>query len=420
MKTKEYFSHSLLPKVLLVLALVLFTLTGCRESTTDTVEVPSDANITEAVNAQFATSEAVPSENIKVETGEGVVTLSGSTTNLLAKRKATTLSQNIHGVLSVVNNVTVSSDRPDDAIETDVNQALSTDPATEALEISITVQNGLVNLKGAVDSWQEKQLAATITAGVKGVKDINNTVLVNPDRTRSEDNIQQEVEKTLMMNSEIRGDQIEVQVDSSRVTLSGAVGSAYEKQLAIDYSHVVGVDSVAADELEVHPEFRSEMLQSDQLEILTNEQIVEAIKNAFTYDPRVPENMVEVTLEEDIAILTGTVNNLNAKLAAESDARHTAGVSDVENNIKVEKKVVVSPEVPVSDDAIQNRVDLAIQRDPYVGSNKVSISVTKGVVLLEGKVDSEFKKEQAEKVTGNVKGVLAVKNNIEVAQNSET
>jgi len=41
-------------------------------------------------------------------------------------------------------------------------------------------------------------------------------------------------------------------------------------------------------------------------------------------------------------------------------------------------------------------------------------------VLLEGKVDSEFKKEQAEKVTGNVKGVLAVKNNIEVAQNSET
>lgn len=418
MNAKESFSNSLLLKLLVILVIGLFTLTGCQESTTETVEVPSDDEITEAIITQFNATEAVPAENIEVETSEGVVTLSGTITNLLAKRKATSIAQDIHGVLSVVNNVKVSGDRADDALETDVTQALSTDPATEALEISVDVQNGLVTLKGAVDSWQEKQLAGTISAGVKGVKEINNTILVQPNPTRSAENIKQEIEKTLMMNSEIRGGEITVNVDSNRVSLSGAVGSAYEKQLAIDYSHVVGVDSVVADELEVHPEFRSEMLESDELDILTDEQIVDAIRNALRYDPRVPEDSIEVTIKDDIAILSGTVTNLNSKLAAESDARHTAGVREVENNIEVKKKVVVTPEVPVTDDAIQERVSLAIQRDPYVENSNVSISVDNGVVLLEGTVDSEFKKEQVETVTRDVKGVLAITNNIEVSQGS--
>ncbi|MGK7369287.1 MAG: BON domain-containing protein [Candidatus Halalkalibacterium sp. M3_1C_030] len=420
MNTIKYLSNSKLSKVLLILTLFLFTLTGCQDSTTDMVKVPSDSEITEAVEAQFSTSDAVPAENIEVETTDGVVTLSGSTANLLAKREATTLAQNIHGVLSVVNNIKIEADRADNAIENDVNRALATDPATEALEVSISVQNGLVKLKGAVDSWQEKQLAEAIAAGVKGVKEINNTILVQPNRTRSEEAIRQEVEETLMMNSEIRNQQIDVEVDSSRVTLSGAVGSAYEKKLAMDYSHVVGVDSVVADELEVHPEYRTEMLESEQLDILTDEQIKIAIKKAFTYDPRVPAENIEVSIENDIAILSGTVNNLNSKLAAESDARHTAGVRGVENNIEVEKKVVVTPEIPVTDDAIQNRVGLAVQRDPYVESNYISISVSNGVVTLDGKVDSQFKKEQTEKVASNVKGVLAIKNNLQVTEESET
>lgn len=420
MNIKKYFSNSILSKVLLTLSLLLFILTGCQNSSQNMQKVPADSEITEAVKAQFATNDAVPAENIEVETSEGVLTLSGSTSNLLAKRKATTLAQNIHGVLSVVNNIKVAAERADDAIEEDVNQALATDPATEALEVSISVQNGLVNLKGAVDSWQEKQLAEKIAAGVKGVKGANNTILVQTNETRSKEAIKKEVEQALKMNSQIRNQRISVSVDSNRVTLSGAVGSAYEKQLAMDYSHVIGVDSVVADDLEVHPEYRSKMLVSDQLDVLTNEQIKNAIKKAFTYDPRVPADSIEVSIKNDVAILSGTVTNLNSKLAAESDAQHTAGVQKVENNIQVEKKVVVRPEVPVTDDAIQNRVGLAIQRDPYVEGNYISISVVNGVVTLEGKVDSEFKKEQVEKVTGNVKGVLVIKNNIKVTENSDS
>ena len=407
-------------KLLLTLIVLLFTFTACQESTTDKVEVPSDEEITEAVQSQFSTSAAVPEEDINVQTKDGIVTINGSTTNLLAKNKATELAQKVHGALSVVNNLKISTERPDDIIETDITRALATDPATEPLEISVGVQNGLVTLKGAVDSWQEKQLAGTIAKGVKGVKELNNTIIVNPQPTRSEEDIKYEIEQTLKMNSEIRNAKIDVQVDSNRVTLSGAVGSAYEKQLAADYSHVVGVDSVVADELEVHPEFRSDLLQNNELDVLTDEEISNAIRNALTYDPRVPEDKIGISINEDVATLSGTVNNLNAKLAAESDARNTAGVKAVENNIAVEKKVLVDPEVPVTDEAIQTRIGLAIERDPYLEDVNVSISVNEGYAVLEGEVDSQFKKKQIEEVASNVKGVLAIKNNISVIESTET
>lgn len=420
MNTEINYSGDRFSKALLIITLLIFTVTACQDSTIDTREVPSDPEITEALSAQYSTSEAVPADSINIETNNGVVTLSGSTTNLLAKRKATELAQSLHGVLSVVNNVSVSASRPDDVLESDVNMALAANPATEALDISVAVQNGLVKLTGLADSWQEKQLAETITAGVKGVKGINNTIIVQPNQIRSEEAIKQEVKQTLLMNSQIRDAQINVEVDSNQVTLSGAVGSAYEKQLASDYSHVVGVGKVVADELEVHPEYRSELLQSDNLDILTDEQIKSAIQKAFTYDPRVPEENIEVTIEEDVAILSGTVNNLNNKLAAESDARHTAGVKGVENNIEVQKKVVVEPEIPVTDQAIQTHTGLAIERDPYVESTYISISVNNGVVLLDGKVNSEFKKKHIEEVASNVKGVLAIKNEIEVVEDMDT
>lgn len=417
MRLKEAFTQLKLSKLLLSLTLVIFTFSACQQKEQE-VEVPSDAEITEAVKSQFSSSEAIPAEEIQVETEEGIVTLNGSISNLLAKKRATEMAQSIHGVLSVVNNLIITESRPDEAVENDIAEAIATDPATEFWEITASVNNGVARLKGVVDSWQEKQLAGTLAKGVKGVKEVKNTIIVNPKVARSDEQIKKEVKQTLMMNSRIRDNMIEVQVDSGRVALSGAVGSAYEKQLASDVAHVTGVESVEADLLEVHPEYRSEMLENDQLSVLTADQIKDAIQRALAYDPRVPEEKIEVTVEGETAILSGTVNNLNTKLSAESDARHTAGISSVENNISVEQKVIVEPETPVTDDAIKSRIILAVQRDPYVEEAALTVSVESGLVTLEGDVNSEFEKEQIEKLASNVKGVIAIDNNLKIIEGS--
>jgi len=105
----------------------------------------------------------VPSDAIEMETSEGIVTLSGSVNNILAKDRAQRITEMVKGVRAVVNTINVSSSGQSDIeISGHVSAALAADPATESWEINSTVNNGMVTLTGNVDSWQEKQLAAKV------------------------------------------------------------------------------------------------------------------------------------------------------------------------------------------------------------------------------------------------------------------
>lgn len=409
-----------LPKVLAVLLSIflIVSISSCTEDRTieRTQELPSDQELTEVIRTQLSSSVEVPAEEIKVEIRDGIATLTGYTSNLLAKRKAEEIAQSINGVLAVVNNLKVSTTRADSLVDRDVDRALATDPATEEWEINSTVKNGIVILKGAVDSWQERKLADAIASRVKGVKEINNNIIVNHSGDRNDDQIKAEIERTLLMSSRVNGDMIDVSVSDGKVELSGAISSAYEKSIASELAHVTGVEAVETDRLEVHPEYESRMFRDSAIETLTARQIQEAINNAFQYDPRVPEDSISVTITGDVAVLEGTVLNLNSKLAAGDDARNTAGVNSVENNINVRRKVVVTPEVATSDSAIQERIRNSIIRDPYVGVTNITIKVDTGIVELKGNVASQYEKEQIEKIASNVKGVLAVENELTVQE----
>jgi len=423
MKVPDIFERFSMTKVLAALLSLLFiiSISSCTqdEATRQNREVPSDRELTEIITTQLESSYEVPADEISVETKDGIATLNGSTSNLLAKRKAKEITQSISGVLGVVNNLKVTATRTDSLVDRDVDKALATDPATEKWQINADVNNGVVTLKGAVDSWQERKLADLIASRVKGVKEINNNIIVNYSGTRTDDEIEAEIERTLMMSSRISGDMVDVSVTDGNVELSGAIGSAYEKSVATDLARVTGVESVNTDKLEVHPEYESSMFQNDGIASLSADEIKEAITSALKYDPRVPEEQVSVTVEDNIAILQGTVQNLNSKLAAGNDARNTAGINSVENNITVERKVVVTPDVPTSDSAIQERIRNAIIRDPYVEVSNITINVDTGIVELQGSVDTEFEKEQIAKIAGNVKGVIAIDNELSIGNRSQ-
>lgn len=420
MNIGKFISRFRFSKIVLSLTLLLFTFTACQDKAQETRELPSDTEITEAIKAQFKASEEIPAEEINVSTEDGVVTLSGSTSNLLAKKKATEIAQSARGVLSVVSNLTITVSRPDEELSQAVAHQLATNPVTEYWEVSNSVNNGLVSLKGVVDSWQERKLVEKLVMDVKGVKEINNTIIVKPDPVRSDEDIKKEISQTLKMDSRLGANQINVQVDSGKVNLSGAVGSAQEKNLAVDIAHVTGVESVSADRLEVHPEYQDKLFKNEKLDALTANEVRSAIEKALRYDPRVPETQIDVTVEGETAILSGTVQNLNAKLAAESDARHTAGVATVENNINVERKVVISPDIPTTDEAIKERVKIAINNDPYVHEAVLTVNVEKGIVELTGDVNSQFEKNKVEDVVRDIKGVIAIDNELNVVENENT
>src|SRR5699024_11740284 len=93
-------------------------------------------------------------EEISISIKNGVATLTVTSDNLLAKIRATEIAESVYGVLSVVSNIKVTADRPDAAVNRDIDRVLSQDPITEGWQVSTTVNNGLVTLEGIVGSWQ--------------------------------------------------------------------------------------------------------------------------------------------------------------------------------------------------------------------------------------------------------------------------
>jgi len=68
----------------------------------------------------------------------------------------------------------------DDEIYDLVRRRLAGDPDVKGGAFDITVQNGVVTLKGVVRSEKGKKKADRLTRKVKGVKDVINQLVVKP------------------------------------------------------------------------------------------------------------------------------------------------------------------------------------------------------------------------------------------------
>jgi osmotically-inducible protein OsmY len=375
----------------------------------------TDISITDAVEDELMMDSAVPSYYINVSTIDGIVTLSGRVDNILAKDRAVRIAGIVKGVRAVVNNIDVvpSMLRTDWQIREDVRDALLTDPATDSYEVDVQVDDNVVTLSGTVDSWQEKTLCEKVAMGVKGVKELNNEILVSVPKKRSDYEIKSEVEKILEWDVFVDHALIDIKVRDGEVSLMGIVGSAAEKNHAYLDAYVAGVKSVNASGLDVKRWARDNDLRGNKYGKKSAKEIEEAIKDALFYDPRVFSFEVtpEVTDDVTTVILRGRVDNLKAKRAATQDARNTVGVRMVDNRIKVR------PVVPLSDKKIEDRIMRSLLRDPYVESYEITVDVINGVANLYGNVDTYFEKAKADDIASRVNGVIMVDNKLVVQEN---
>ncbi|MGH7232700.1 MAG: BON domain-containing protein, partial [Nitrospiraceae bacterium] len=189
---------------------------------------------------------------------------------------------------------------------------------------------------------------------------------------------------------------------------AGAVGSAYERTRASRDAWVAGVKAVNTSGLKVSSQARDEMTRTSKYAVKSEDEIREAVKGAFLYDPRVSMFRPEVIVQRDVVTLRGVVDNLKAKKAAEEDARNTIGVARVKNHIKVR------PATPADDLDIADRVRKSLQRTPDIDHFQVRVSVIDGRVYLAGNVDSFFEKKSAEDAAARVNGVTRVVNRLQV------
>jgi osmotically-inducible protein OsmY len=150
--------------------------------------------------------------------------------------------------------------------------------------------------------------------------------------------------------------------------------------------------------------------------VMTDAKIQENVLAELAWDPEVGDTEeIGVEVDDGVVALTGTVDSYAKKLAAERAALRVDGVRAVANDLTV--KLVVPTRGDRSDTAIAKAVADALDANAVVPKGRIKVAVEHGWVTLEGEVDWQFEREQAEDTARKVPGVVGVTNLIEVKSN---
>ena len=413
-------------QVMSVIALGVPGVVGCRHdsSSTQTAAVAaqpgpqavvlSDSEIAKAIARFIGEDPAMVGQTPDVVVTEGIASLSGSVANLLARDKAGEIAGTIRGVRAVVNRIAVAaSARTDDDIKSDVLRVLRQDHADRANALNASVKGGIVTLSGATATWQDKALLRDECKAVAGVRGVEDAVVFRPAGSPpSEADIASEVKRRIDNDVWLDGQVFNVAASGRRVKLSGWVGAFGQKIRANADAWVAGVDSVDDDGVLVDWSARDQQRRVLDVPYRTDRQVAQAVRDAFSYDPRLKSAEPKVVVDGCVATLSGNVHGALARRAAESDAKNTLGVCEVHDQ-------ALAPPLrsPPTDADIDRAAKIALSGDHFLPSpGSIRVSTSKGRVALTGSVESGLERLDAEGVVGGVPGVAGVDNQLAVAR----
>lgn len=140
-------------------------------------------------------------------------------------------------------------------------------------------------------------------------------------------------------------------------------------------------------------------------------QIKADVLNELRWDARVDETEVGVQVHNGIVTLTGNVSSYPKRLAAREAAHRVHGVLDVVDDMRVSLGTVWAR----SDEDVARTVRDALRWDVLVPDERITSTVSDGVVTLEGVVDSWTERADAERAVHRLAGVRGVVNQIAVS-----
>ena len=375
--------------------------------TPKTALVP-DADITRAIERHFREDRFARSQHVKVSVTQGVATVSGPVSDLLAKERAIHLIETLRGVRSVVDQVVVEPEkRTDEQVGADVKSLLEHDNPAHAAPIGVAVKDGHVTLSGTTDSWQEQRFFADLAKGVPGVRSVANNVLIHYVTRRSEAEIGTDVKTRIANDVWLDGNTLVVRVAGDQVYLSGVVGSVAQRSRARDDGLVAGVDKVDTTNVSVDWLAQDDQRRVNDYPVRADADVAQAVRDAFRYDPRLKTFLPQVAVRDGVAVLTGIVDTWKARRAAEADADDTVGVWSVDDEV-----VVQSGGKPTDADVERAVKQVLSENLLRAGTNSVDVSVAKGKVTLHGTVSSATDRLDAVVAAQTVPGVTQVEDDL--------
>jgi len=171
----------------LLIGVAVLALTGCASSMVSKSTRQTDSGITSSTEAALEANDKVKARQVGVETREGVVYLTGVVDTEEARREAGRVAWRAAGVRGVVNDLTVGERTvgswvDDVMISSKVKSKLIANTEIRAADIDVSSSQGVVTLIGRVSSAKIKSDAERIARETKGVKSVNNELLVGSAR----------------------------------------------------------------------------------------------------------------------------------------------------------------------------------------------------------------------------------------------
>ncbi|MBF9197384.1 BON domain-containing protein [Microvirga terrestris] len=203
--------------------------------------------------------------------------------------------------------------------------------------------------------------------------------------------LQQLVIDELEFEPSVDAANIGVAVDSGVVTLTGHVGS-YAEKIAAERAaqRVRGVRAIAQ---EIQVRYPSDKKTSD-------DEIAKRAADILAWDARVPDEGIQIKVQNGWVMLTGTVEWQYQRVAAESGVRKLSGVIGVSNEIELK------PQVKAPD--VRDKILSALKRNAEIEADSIRVSVNGDEVTLEGRVHDWYERIVIERAAWSAPGVKHV------------
>ena len=314
--------------------------------------------------------------------------------------------------------------------------------------VSVVSRDGVVTLRGEVESDNAKQRAVALAREVEGVKNVQDYLVVQtaatspdprgpnaaaqPTGTSGRDEsaepawITTKIQAQYFINPEIKPWNIDVTTSNEGVvTLEGEVDAADDKAEAVRIARATDNVTRVDDRLRI----KGQPNTADATPATGIERpdvwLTAKIQSKYFLDDEVKGHEINVETNNAVVTLNGTIENEAQRRQAIAIARSTEGVKDVVDRLQVspERGTTATREgrelTPVRgldrpDAWITMKVQSKYFLDRTVKGAQIDVDTSKGVVTLKGTVTSSEQKQQAEQIARETEGARRVVNQLTV------